>query len=48
MGKKYIQKPGTKPGGMILLELIEQEELEKEKENGQTKQKINRKHNKVK
>ena len=32
MGKKYIQKPGTKPGGMILLELIEQEELEKEKE----------------
>jgi len=38
MGKKYIQKPGTKPGGMILLELIEQEELEKEKENEINKQ----------
>jgi hypothetical protein len=25
MGKKYIQKPGAKPGGMILEELREQE-----------------------
>jgi hypothetical protein len=26
MGKKYTQKPAEKPGGMILLELIEAEE----------------------
>jgi len=35
MGKKYTQRPAVKPGGMILLELIEaeEEELRKEQEN---------------
>jgi len=35
MSKKYTQKPAEKPGGMILLELIEaeEEELRKEQEN---------------
>ena len=32
MGKKYIQKPAEKPGGMILIELKEKEEEDERNE----------------